>query len=1425
MRGQLRRLSGTFLLAFLLLQGCGGGGGGNDPGPSGENPPPGTYTVSANATGVDGHLGPAEYAFFTLHYTDQSGAEQLEVMGTNTDGPFTFGLAYLPSGSAYRVEFRNADRFAVRCTVENGTGTIAASNVTDVEIACVPAHTVGGFIRGLAPQPSNGFVIQTLHNGELAPEWTLVTESSTTITYPFYAGGNQGFLPGDTYNISIGTQPSLTGVECVVRNGAGVVPEGDVDDVEVLCDVIDVSYQVTGLSGSGLSLRLRGESPEDANSMEVLAEAAIESDGRYSFRRVLYPGQSYRLEIHQQPSDPDQICVVENGEGVAPDGPYVTGIMVVCPNPYRSYRFDNQLTQGTDTPLDSGEQRRGVLYRTYAFGDGPAVPLGSTAGFDTTELFQLHIDNPGAEGVVYSNSSGKTFWAAAESPAGVRQPQLDTSHHNLTDLTTWWRFRKDRESANLQLEVSEVYLLGFDDTHSGNALGRLYAEAQLWVKVFGRSDEGEFTDEVFSSHGGVALQGKLLAPDTPIDWSLFTVVEPSATHGLWKVDNFLFDLIGDEIGRDPERVALAFLTDSIPIPIDISAVPIGAEFYVNARTLVLARNSFSPEGGTVVFLRDPATFEAGDPASPETFEDSGGMRIASAEGLTLLALDTAPQPASDSGGMSPPSCESDERSVLELSETAYRVTEGVENSTLISVIRTGALAGLVGARLRIDSGTALENEDYEPREINILFGDGDDHPRTIELPIVDDDAMEPEENLTVTLIDAQGCADIGAQASAEVTIVDDDNRPGAISFASDGFQVDEGAGVATIDIVRTGGQAGALDATLETSDGTALTGEGDYTRVLTTITFADGETGPLAIQVPIGDDALSEADETFEVTLSSLTSQVNAPASATVTIVDNDQNQANTVQFAAASFEAVEAYGHATIRITRSGETSAPASVTLTTSDGTASEGVDYEPLSTVVEFDVGEAAREIEVAIVSDAVSEGEETLNLTLSAPVGVALGVPQAAELTITEDDPTAWGSWQPDVEIDASSGVANDAQIAFDANGNAIAVWVQESGSRTDIWSNYYEPGAGWQSAILVEANDADRYAGSPRVAFDGDGNAIAVWVQTDAITGNESAWANRFTPGTGWGAPELLEAGSDVVSGGVELAMSSSGDAIAVWTQFAGTQAHIYANRYANGSGWTGAEVLDEQNEIVRNAHVAMDEDGDMLVVWQQSATGVNWNIRARRYTQRDDWASSEVVSTTNIGSATDPHVAFDSEGNAIAVWLQNPGFDRAVYASRYTDADEWATPELIGEGDGADHPRVAFAADGTATAIWQRPVNVNGVVVITAFANRFTPDGEWEGAEAISTGHVFYPKVAMNSDGNALAAWFELIGTGYSVWSNRYTQNLGWRFPEQIGSSGGLIGTAMPNLAFGPQGEAFAIWTRGGEVRVNNFRLTVLDAQ
>ena len=60
---------------------------------------------------------------------------------------------------------------------------------------------------------------------------------------------------------------------------------------------------------------------------------------------------------------------------------------------------------------------------------------------------------------------------------------------------------------------------------------------------------------------------------------------------------------------------------------------------------------------------------------------------------------------------------------------------------------------------------------------------------------------------------------------------------------------------------------------------------------------------------------------------------------------------------------------------------------------------------------------------------------------------------------------------------------------------------------------------WQSAQLIETDNAGG-AATPPIAFDTAGNALAVWQQSDGTRYN--IWANRYTTGSGWGSPALIE---------------------------------------------------------------------------------------------------------------------------------------------------------------------------------------------------------------------------------------------------------------------------------------------------------------
>lgn len=114
--------------------------------------------------------------------------------------------------------------------------------------------------------------------------------------------------------------------------------------------------------------------------------------------------------------------------------------------------------------------------------------------------------------------------------------------------------------------------------------------------------------------------------------------------------------------------------------------------------------------------------------------------------------------------------------------------------------------------------------------------------------------------------------------------------------------------------------------------------------------------------------------------------------------------------FNTATYGVNENAGTATITVLRTGGIAGTASVSYATSNGTAtsgascSTGVDYLPASGTFTWTHGDtSARTFTVTICNDAVMEGDETINLTLSDPTGSgSLGTQPTAVLTIGTDD---------------------------------------------------------------------------------------------------------------------------------------------------------------------------------------------------------------------------------------------------------------------------------------------------------------------------------------------------------------------------------------------------------------------------------------
>lgn len=111
---------------------------------------------------------------------------------------------------------------------------------------------------------------------------------------------------------------------------------------------------------------------------------------------------------------------------------------------------------------------------------------------------------------------------------------------------------------------------------------------------------------------------------------------------------------------------------------------------------------------------------------------------------------------------------------------------------------------------------------------------------------------------------------------------------------------------------------------------------------------------------------------------------------------------AGNVRFNSATYSANENGGNVTITVTRTGGTES-GSVQYSTSNGTATAGVDYTAASGTLLFGTNETSKSFTVPILDDTLSEGNETINLSLNnQSLSFTLGNPSTATLTIVDND---------------------------------------------------------------------------------------------------------------------------------------------------------------------------------------------------------------------------------------------------------------------------------------------------------------------------------------------------------------------------------------------------------------------------------------
>jgi hypothetical protein len=251
-----------------------------------------------------------------------------------------------------------------------------------------------------------------------------------------------------------------------------------------------------------------------------------------------------------------------------------------------------------------------------------------------------------------------------------------------------------------------------------------------------------------------------------------------------------------------------------------------------------------------------------------------------------------------------------------------------------------------------------------------------------------------------------------------------------------------------------------------------------------------------------------------------------------------------------------------------------------------------------------------------------------------------------------------------------------------------------------------------------------------------------------------------------------------------------------------------------------APAIETPNEGVGTPDVALDAQGDAVVVWTRFLsgsvrTGSTYAVEATsRRGAAGDWQTPVRIGTQANAGGTPflgvprPHVALDAHGNAFAIWqAPHPSGSIVVQSAvKPHDSDAWQAPAtLSGLSEDGELPQLAVDGAGDAVAVWQGSF---GTGVLTRAAARAAGSNSWSAPATISaSGDNFQPEVAVDSHGNAIAIWARSNSRGYLIEAARRPAATGvWQLPAAVSTPDDNNGA--PSVGLDPRGNALAVWVR-----------------
>ncbi len=373
---------------------------------------------------------------------------------------------------------------------------------------------------------------------------------------------------------------------------------------------------------------------------------------------------------------------------------------------------------------------------------------------------------------------------------------------------------------------------------------------------------------------------------------------------------------------------------------------------------------------------------------------------------------------------------------------------------------------------------------------------------------------------------------------------------------------------------------------------------------------------------------------------------------------------------------------------------------------------------------------------------------------------------------------------------------------------------------------------------------------PQVAMDLDGSYVVVWTSAGQDGSGDGVYAQRYSDsGSPLGGEIRI---SETIPGDQNepsIAMDDSGNFVVVWTSDGqdGSSKGVYGRQFnADGTQVAGEFLVNTTtaNEQ-RNASVAVDADGDFVVVWHSKAqdSADNWGIYGTRFDSAGNaldvfggppGVKEFLINTETTSDQLTPVVAMDDAGNFAVAWAsKNQDSDEfGVYAKRFSAAGEALDSPLTGPGQSEfqvntvffkdqSAPSIAMDDDGDFVIAWQseKQDHPSGAENFGIFAQRFDSSGNQQGTNfqvnTTAVNNQSAPTVAMDGNGAFVVAWQaekqDHADGKAGVYGQRYDDLGAALGSEFLINSHTPKEQQAPSIAMGDDGRLVAAWQSKGQ--------------